>query len=228
MNDMMAVGLEVLRIIWINILLSGDNAVVIALACRELHGREKSVGIVLGASLAVVLRIAFTAIVAQVLIVPYVKVVGGLVLLWIAVKLIAEEEEDQASVKGHATLWRAVGTVVVADIVMSLDNILAIAAAAHGSMTLIVIGLALSVPVVIGGSSLISALMAKLPLLAWAGAALLGWIAGDMVFSDPALAALVPTGLIHPAVYGAVSAAFVVVVGWYRMSRRAKSHSRRA
>jgi YjbE family integral membrane protein len=227
MNGTVSVGFEVVRIVWINILLSGDNAVVIALACRDLKGRLKVLGMVLGAGLAVVLRIGFTAMVTTVLNVPYLKVVGGLVLLWIAVKLLVRGEPEEGSIRSHATLWRAVVTVLVADIVMSLDNILAIAAAARNNMTLIVVGLVISVPVVIGGSSLISALIARMPVFAWAGAALLGWIAGDMVFSDPALRGFAPTELIR-ALWALVAATTVVAAGWYLWRRHADASARGA
>jgi YjbE family integral membrane protein len=221
----MTVGLEVLQIIWINILLSGDNAVVIALACRELHGRARKAGIVLGAGAAVALRIVFTTIITQVLSVPYVKLVGGLVLFWIAAKLLTDEEDKAATVKGHSSLWGAVFTVVVADIVMSLDNVLAIAAAAHGSMVLIVLGLALSVPVVIGGSSLISGLMAKLPVLVWVGAALLGWIAAEMIVSDPLLEPVASTELVRQ-LSAAIGAALILAIGGYVAMRRAAARAR--
>ena len=213
--------LSVVPILWINILLSGDNAVVIALACRDLKGRQKTLGMILGAGAAVVIRIIFTVIIATILAIPFVKLVGGLLLLWIAVKLILPEDEpDPDSVKSKGTLWGAVLTVVVADIVMSLDNVLAIAAAAHGDHTLIIVGLALSVPLVVAGSSLIMLLITKLPILVWIGAALLGWIAGDMLFSDPALAALSPTDLIHEMLSG-VCAVLVVAAGWLIGRRRA-------
>jgi YjbE family integral membrane protein len=220
MNGAVTVGMEVGRIVWINILLSGDNAVVIALACRSLKGRQKVAGIVLGALLAVLLRIGFTGVVTTVLNIPYVKIVGGLVLLWIAVKLILHDDEAEVhNVEGGATLRRAVATVVVADIVMSLDNVLAIAAAAHNDMALIVFGLALSVPLVIAGSSLISAVMSRFPVLAWTGAALLGWISGEMVFTDPVLRSFAPTEIVR-ALWALAAAILVIVIGWFLAMRR--------
>ena len=136
--------LALLQIIWINILLSGDNAVVIALACRSLPPRERKIGVILGAGAAVVLRIIFTLMVVWLMEIPYLKLVGGLLLFWIAVKLLTDEA-DEASVKESDTIWNAVRTVAIADMVMSLDNVIAIAAAAKGSVALIVFGLCFGV-----------------------------------------------------------------------------------
>ena len=195
--DMMqpAFWIAVGQIIWINILLSGDNAVVIALACRSLPPRQRFWGILLGAGAAVLLRIFFTIIIAQIMGVAFLKLVGGLLLLWIAVKLIVPtEEHGEESVKAGDTLWRAVWLVTVADIVMSLDNVIAIAAAAETAAmrvdvahalaiktTLIVFGLATSVPLIIAGSALLMKVMERFPILVWAGAALLGWVAGEII-----------------------------------------------
>ena len=176
------------KIIWINILLSGDNALVIALACRGLEPRQRLWGMILGAAAAVLLRIIFTGIVASLMALPYLKLVGGLALIVIAAKLLVPEQEDEEGVKSASHLWAAVQIVVVADIVMSLDNVIAVAAAANGSVPLLVLGLAISVPLIVAGAALIMALLNKLPLLVWAGAALLGWIAGDVIATDPAIA----------------------------------------
>jgi YjbE family integral membrane protein len=175
------------KIIWINVLLSGDNALVIALACRGLEPRQRLWGMILGAAAAVVLRIIFTTIVATLMGLPYLKLVGGLALIVIAAKLLVPEEEDEDGVKSASHLWAAVQIVVVADIVMSLDNVIAVAAAANGSVPLLVLGLAISVPLIVAGAALIMALLNKLPILVWAGAALLGWIAGDVIATDPAI-----------------------------------------
>src|SRR5712691_9300361 len=138
--------LAVAQIIWINVLLSGDNAVVIALACRQLPDRTRRWGIALGAAVAVILRILFTGIVATILVLPWLKMLGGLALLYIAVDLINPgDEDDDNKVKAHDTLWRAIVTVAVADMVMSLDNVVAIAAVAKGSWTLLTLGLAISI-----------------------------------------------------------------------------------
>src|SRR6195256_6829739 len=175
------------KIIWINVLLSGDNALVIALACRGLAPRQRLWGMIFGAAAAVVLRIIFTGIVASLMELPYLKLVGGLALLVIAAKLLVPEQEDEDSVQSASHLWAAVQIVVVADIVMSLDNVIAVAAAANGSVPLLVLGLAISVPLIVAGAALIMALLNRLPILVWAGAALLGWIAGDVIATDPAI-----------------------------------------
>jgi YjbE family integral membrane protein len=175
------------KIIWINILLSGDNALVIALACRGLAPRQRLWGMIFGAGAAVLLRIIFTGIVATLMGLPYLKLVGGLALIVIAAKLLVPEQEDEDSVQSASHLWAAVQIVVIADIVMSLDNVIAVAAAANGSVPLLILGLAISVPLIVAGAALIMALLNKLPILVWAGAALLGWIAGDVIATDPAI-----------------------------------------
>jgi YjbE family integral membrane protein len=146
--------LAVLRIIGINIVLSGDNAIVIALACRSLPWRQRVIGIILGAGAAVILRIAFTVVVQQLFDLPWLKLVGGVILLWIAVKLLKGDEADEESIKSGANVWEAVRIVAIADIVMSLDNVLAIAAAAGGNTQLIILGLIISIPLVVFGAGL--------------------------------------------------------------------------
>ena len=175
------------KIIWINVLLSGDNALVIALACRGLEPRHRLWGMILGAGAAVILRIIFTSIVVTLMELPYLKLVGGLALLVIAAKLLVPEQEDEEGVESASHLWAAVQIVVVADIVMSLDNVIAVAAAANGSVPLLILGLAISIPLIVAGAALIMALLNRLPILVWAGAALLGWIAGDVIATDPAV-----------------------------------------
>ena len=175
------------KIMWINILLSGDNALVIAMACRNLPPRQRLWGMILGAGVAVLLRIIFTGIVATLMNLPYLKLVGGLALLVIAAKLLVPEEEDEEGTHAAAHLWGAVQVVAIADIVMSLDNVIAVAAAANGSVPLLVLGLAISVPLIVAGAAIIMALLTKLPILVWAGAGLLGWIAGEVMATDPAL-----------------------------------------
>jgi YjbE family integral membrane protein len=176
------------KIIWINVLLSGDNALVIAMACRNLEPKQRFWGMILGAAAAVILRIIFTGIVATLMGLPYLKLVGGLALLVIAAKLLVPEEEEGDGVKSASHLWAAIQIVVIADIVMSLDNVIAVAAAAKGSVPLLVLGLAISVPLIVAGAALIMALLTRLPILVWAGAALLGWIAGEVIATDPAVA----------------------------------------
>jgi YjbE family integral membrane protein len=175
------------KIIWINVLLSGDNALVIALACRGLAPKQRLWGMIFGAAAAVILRIIFTGIVATLMELPYLKLVGGLALIVIAAKLLVPEQEDEDSVHAAAHLWAAIRIVVIADIVMSLDNVIAVAAAANGSAPLLILGLAISIPLIVAGAALIMALLNRLPILVWAGAALLGWIAGDVIATDPAV-----------------------------------------
>ena len=175
------------KIIWINVLLSGDNALVIALACRGLAPKQRLWGMIFGAAAAVILRIIFTGIVATLMELPYLKLVGGLALIVIAAKLLVPEQEDEDSVQAASHLWAAIQIVVIADIVMSLDNVIAVAAAANGSVPLLILGLAISIPLIVAGAALIMALLNRLPILVWAGAALLGWIAGDVIATDPAI-----------------------------------------
>jgi YjbE family integral membrane protein len=181
-----AFWLAVGKIIWINVLLSGDNALVIAMACRGLAGRQRLWGMVIGAGIAVVLLIAFTGIVAKLMVLPYLKLVGGLALLVIAAKLLVPEDEGD-DVTAGTSLWHAIQIVVIADIVMSLDNVIAVAAAANGQLSLLILGLAISIPMIIAGAALIMLVLDRFPILVWLGATLLGWIAGDVIASDPAV-----------------------------------------
>ena len=218
--------IKLVQIIWINIILSGDNAVVIALACRGLPPDKQRPGMILGALVAVVLRIVFTVIVATLLSTPFLKIVGGCLLLWISVKLVLGEDEEGGGVV-HQTerLWHAIRTVAIADAVMSLDNVLAIAAVAKDSTTLLIVGLVISVPLIVAGSAIIMALLGRLPILVWAGAALLGWVAGEMLVSDPWLSGVLGEDVIHqievPA--AAIGAVLVVALG-FLLSRRAARH----
>lgn len=221
--------LAVLQIIWINILLSGDNAVVIAMACRELPEKTRKWGIALGAAVAVVLRIIFTGLVATVLTWPWLKFVGALALLYIAAELLKPAEEDAGDkIKASDKLWRAVGTVAVADIVMSLDNVVAIAAAAKGSWTLLIFGLAVSIPLIVVGAALITALFVRFPVLIWLGAALLGWIAGELMITDPGIDAYLGEAVVHRwELFAAAAGALIVVaVGYIR--RRAHHEAKPA
>ncbi len=176
------------QIIWINVLLSGDNAIVIALACRGLPAKKRAMGIMLGALAAIVLRIIFTVFVQKLLEWPYLKVIGGVLLLWVAYKLLTQEEAGEDGVAASESLWGAVRTIAIADVVMSLDNVLAIAAAAKGNNPLIILGLIISIPMIIGGATILTSILHRFPILVWAGAALLGWIAGDLIASDPVVA----------------------------------------
>ena len=181
-----AFWLAVGKIIWINVLLSGDNALVIAMACRGLAPRQRLLGMVIGAGIAVVLLIAFTGIVARLMVLPYLKLVGGLALLVIAAKLLVPEDEGD-DVTAGTSLWHAIRIVVIADIVMSLDNVIAVAAAANGQLSLLILGLAISIPMIIAGAALIMLVLDRFPILVWLGATLLGWIAGDVIATDPAV-----------------------------------------
>jgi len=177
--------LAVGKIIWINVLLSGDNALVIAMACRGLAPRQRVWGMTIGAGIAVILLIAFTGIVAKLMVLPYLKLVGGLALLVIAAKLLVPEGEGD-DVTAGTSLWHAIRIVVIADIVMSLDNVIAVAAAANGELPLLILGLAVSIPMIIAGAALIMLVLDRFPILIWLGATLLGWIAGDVIATDPA------------------------------------------
>ncbi len=175
----------VVQIIFINALLSGDNAIVIAMACRGLPQQQRRWGLILGAGLAVLLRIVFTVVLASLMMLPYLKLVGGAALLYISAKLLVPEGSDKSEVEAAAHLWRAVLLVVIADIVMSFDNVVAIAAAARGDFFLLAIGLAISIPFLVVGAALVAVLLDRFPILIWAGAALLGWIGGQTMATDP-------------------------------------------
>jgi YjbE family integral membrane protein len=190
MSHEFAIGWEVFEIIWINLLLSGDNAILIALACRQLPVRQRRWGVFLGALGGIALRIAFTLVIVELMMIPYLKLVGAVLLLIVAVKLLIDEGEH-SDVKAKPNLWSAVGAIIMADAVMSLDNVIAIAAAARGSTNLIVFGLLLSVPIVMFGAGALLKVLERFPALVWAGAGLLGWVAGDMAAADPALPAYV-------------------------------------
>jgi YjbE family integral membrane protein len=180
--------LAALQIIYINILLSGDNAVVIALACRGLPPKQKRWGVIWGAAGAVVLRIVLTIFAVKMLELPWLKALGGVLLLWIGIKLIAEEEDGDPNVQASDRLWSAVRTVIIADLVMSVDNVLGVAAAAKGSVILLVFGLVVSIPLVIAGSQIILKLIERFPAIILLGGGLLGWIAGGLLVEDTALA----------------------------------------
>jgi YjbE family integral membrane protein len=185
----------VLQILLIDVLLSGDNAIVIALACRGLPPRQRKWGIVVGVSLAVMLRIILTGVVSQLMQLPYLKLLGGLALLYIAAKLLVPEKAGKSEVEPAAHLWGAVSIIVVADVVMSIDNILPIAAAARGNLALLIIGLAGSIPLLVIGTAIIISLLNRLPILTWAGSALLGWIAGEMIATDPVISGFLAAGI---------------------------------
>ena len=222
--------ISVLQIIWINILLSGDNAVVIALACRNLPPRVRMWGMVLGAGVAILLRIVFTLVVATLMELPYLKIVGGLALFYIAVKLLVPEEENEDHVEASTRLWSAVRVIALADIIMSLDNVIAIAAAAKGHVALFVFGLAVSIPLIIAGARIVMELLARYPVLVWAGGGLLGWISGQVVATDPIVFDYVAqhygghTAELVEYSSAFVGAVLVVAIGWsVRRNRESKS-----
>jgi YjbE family integral membrane protein len=202
-----------LKIIWINIILSGDNAVVIALAARTLPPHQQRKAVFFGSGAAVVLRILLTVVAAKLLALPYLQIVGGLLLLWIGVQLLGEEDEGEGEAKEHGTLMAAVRTILIADLVMSLDNVIAVAAAAKGSMLLLILGLAISIPLVIFGSTLMIKLMERFPVIVVLGAALIGWVGGETIASDFIFKDYVAAnGWVH-YVAAAIGAALVIALG---------------
>ncbi len=228
MEDFGPLALKILQIIWINIILSGDNAVVIALACRGLPANRQRMGMILGAGVAVLLRIIFTVGVVYLLATPFLKIAGSLLLFWIAVKLLVEDEEEQeGKIAETDRLWHAVRTIAIADMVMSLDNVLAIAAVAKDSIFLLILGLAISIPLIVAGAALIMALLARFPIFVWAGAGLLGWVAGEMLITDPWLDQQIGTALAHRleipmAILGAI---IVIALGYVLRRRAAQQHA---
>ena len=212
------------KIVWINIILSGDNAVVIALAARGLPPQQQKKAVLFGSGAAVVLRIALTVVAAKLMQLPFVEVIGGLLLLWIGVGLLKgeDEEEDSGSVAGQG-MMAAVRTILLADLVMSLDNVIAVAAAAGGDMLLLILGLAISIPLVIFGSTLMIKLMERFPVIVTLGAALIGWVAGETITSDHMLEGFVR---INPwAHYAAAACGAVLVIAmgkWMQLKAAAQ------
>ena len=214
-----------MAIIGVNIVLSGDNAVVIALAARSLPPKQQKAAIFWGSGAAIVMRIVLTIAAVELLRLPYLKLVGAALLLWIAVQLLLPEHDggDGGPVAGG--LMAAIRTILIADLVMSLDNVIAVAAAAKGSLTLLVLGLAISIPIVIFGSTMLLKLMDRFPIIITLGAALLGWVAGDMAMSDPAAKDWVDANAawLHTAA-PAAGAIAVVAVGKWLAGRAAARH----
>ena len=217
----------VAEIILVNILLSGDNAVVIALACRNLSHRQRRYGIFWGVLGAIGLRILLTFFAMSLLVYPWLRLVGAALLLWIGVKLVAEDDSGEHKVKASDRLLTAVGTIIVADLVMSLDNVVAVAAAAKGNLPLLVFGLVISIPIVIVGSQIIMKLIERFPVLVLAGGGLLGYIAGEMAVEDPEVQPWIATNAIGlaslapPVFFG-----FVVIAGMWLIRRRNRARSR--
>ena len=206
-----------------NIVLSGDNAVVIAMAARSLPAHQQRKAIFWGSAAAIVMRIVLTLIAVEMLKWPYLKIVGALLLLYIGISLLAEDEGEDDGHNEAGSMASAIRTILVADLVMSLDNVLAVAAAAKGNTALLVIGLAVSIPLIIFGSTLLLKVMDRFPIIITLGAALLGFLAGEMLLTDPAVTARfgeLPHDLINIA--GAIGAVIVVVVGLW-LQRRART-----
>ena len=222
--SLQAFWIPLLQIIWINIVLSGDNAVVIALAARSLPPRQQRLAVAWGSGAAVAMRVALTLFAVAVLQLPYLKLIGAALLLWIGVQLLLPEE-GEANIDGHENLIAAIRTILIADLVMSLDNVIAVAAAAGDSVTLLILGLGISIPLVIFGSTLLLKVMERFPIIITAGAALLGFVAGEMAVSDPVLVGWMRAnfqmldkkpalgGLGLEAIVGLVGAALVVAIG---------------
>jgi YjbE family integral membrane protein len=202
-----------LKIIWINIILSGDNAVVIALAARSLPPEQQKKAIVFGSGAAVVLRIALTWFAVMLLQLSYLQVVGGMLLLWIGVQLLAEEDEGEGETKEIGSMLTAVRTILIADLVMSLDNVIAVAAAAKGDTTLLILGLLISIPMVIFGSTLMIKLMERFPIIVTLGAALIGWVGGETIVSDVALQSFAAVNPWLHYVGATAGAVLVVAIG---------------
>jgi YjbE family integral membrane protein len=202
----------------IDILLGGDNAVVIALACRQLPPQLRTKGILWGTAGAIVLRVILIAFALTLLQLPFLKLVGAALLLWIGVKLLVPDDDEHASIQSSDKLWAAVKTVIVADLVMSVDNVIAIAGAATGAgaqhqMPLVIFGLLVSIPIIVWGSQLVLKLMDRFPLIITAGGMLLGWIAGTMAHSDPAVKDWLPQTTVWSYGLGLAGAMGVLLVG---------------
>lgn len=209
-----------LQIIGVNIVLSGDNAVVIALAARSLPPAQQKKAVAWGSGAAVVMRIVLTIIAVELLRLPYLKLIGAVLLLWIALQLLMPEHEGEGEAAGSGSLAAAIKTILIADLVMSLDNVIAVAAAAKGSVTLLIIGLAISIPLVVFASTLLLKLMGRFPVIITIGAGLLGWVAGEMAISDPAVKEWVDTQMSYlHYVAPALGAAGVIALGKFLAGR---------
>lgn len=222
--------LAVGQIIMIDVLLGGDNAVVIALACRQLPAHQRTKGILWGTAGAIVLRVILIAFALALLQVPYLKLVGAVLLIWIGVKLLVPEDDTHDHIHGNDKLWGAVKTVIIADLVMSIDNVIAIAGAAQGAaqqhqLPLVIFGLLVSIPIIVGGSQLVLKLMDRFPKIITLGAMLLGWIAGTMARTEPVLVNALPQGKLWSYVMGAGGAVLVLVLGEMVKRRSASAGS---
>lgn len=212
-----------LEIVLVDLLLSGDNAVIIAMACRGLPRQQRRWGLIIGAGVSVALLVAFAGALTRLMQLPYVRLIGGLALIFIAVRLLVIEQREENEIEASTQLWRAVRTVFLADLVMSFDNILAVVQVARGDLVLLAVGLAVSIPIVIAGAALVTQLLDRLPILVWAGSALLGWVAGQTIVRDDALGSLI-SGSSNSAeslewLAGGAGALLVIVLGgmWRRL-----------
>ncbi len=224
-----AFWLAVGQIIMIDILLGGDNAVVIALACRNLPPKQRTQGIIYGTIGAIVLRVILIAFALALLAIPYLKLVGAALLIYIGIQLLMPESDEDHNINPSDKLWGAVKTVIVADLVMSVDNVIAIAGAAQGAgqqhqMPLVIFGLLVSIPIIVWGSQIVLKLMERFPMIITLGAMLLGWIAGQMAYTDIALKGIRPEGKMYEYACAAAGAILVFLVGQY-LQRRAASKS---
>ena len=216
------------QIILIDILLGGDNAVVIALACRQLPESQRLKGILWGTAGAILLRVALIAFAISLLKVPFLKIAGAALLIWIGVKLITPHDEDaHGNIQASDKLWSAVKTVIVADLVMSIDNVIAIAGAAQNAgeqhqMALVILGLVVSIPIIVWGSQIVLKLMDRFPVIILLGGMLLGWIAGGMFQTDPMLKDLIPQEQSWHYALGAAGALLVLAIGQALKARRAR------
>ena len=218
--------LALAQIILINIVLSGDNAVVIALACRSLPHEQQKKAILFGSVGAIVLRVLLTFFAVYLLTLPYLKLLGAALLLWIGIGLL-KGEDDEEELEGHSGLMAAIKTIIIADLVMSLDNVIGVAAAAKGNILLLVLGLVISIPLIIFGSTLILKLMNRFPIIITLGAALLGWVAGEMALSDPSIKTYVENNHLLHTLAPAAGAVIVVLVGkWLARRGPAEEGSR--
>jgi YjbE family integral membrane protein len=224
----------VIQIIIIDLLLGGDNAVVIALACRNLHPNQRKKGIIWGTAGAIILRVILVAFAVTLLQIPFLKLVGGALLLWIGYKLMVQHDEEEHNLDAPDKLFAAIKTIIVADIVMSLDNVLAIAGAAgqvddaSHQIGYVVFGLIVSVPIIIAGSKVVLFLIDRFPLIVTAGAGLLGWIAGGMMVTDPAIVKQFGEGITAYTTIAGIAGAVAVMAYGELMKRRAKSKSKAA
>jgi YjbE family integral membrane protein len=228
MNDLLEAQfwLSLLQIIGVNIVLSGDNAVVIAMAARSVPAHQQKKAIVFGSLVAIVMRVILTIFAVELLKLPYLKLIGSALLLWIAVQLLLPDGDGEDGFESRDTLLAAIKTILVADLVMSLDNVIGVAAAAKGDMLLLILGLAISIPLIVFGSSLVLRLMERFPVVITLGGALLGYIAGDMAVHDGAIRAwLEANALWIEQVAGVFAALLVVGVGKW-LSRREQPEER--